>query len=115
MSEKDIEQFLDEMADFIEMFEPAFQRVEQFERSKVYLRGLLGDAVRKNVELQIHLEKETPTCYTETRTPLIYFLKLWPVKTHWALVRLFVSQQDTPLKEMASATALMESLQGMIS
>ena len=50
LSEKDIEEFLDEMADYIEMFEPAFQRVEQLERSKVYLRGLLGDAVRKNVE-----------------------------------------------------------------
>ena len=41
MSEKDIEQCLDEMTDYIEMFEPAFQRVEQLERSKVYLRGLL--------------------------------------------------------------------------
>jgi SRSO17 transposase len=50
LSEKDIEQFLDEMTDYIEMFEPAFQRVEQLEQSKVYLRGLLGDAVRKNVE-----------------------------------------------------------------
>jgi len=50
LSEKDIEQFLDEMTDYIEMFEPAFQRVEQLEQSKVYMRGLLGDAVRKNVE-----------------------------------------------------------------
>ena len=50
LSEKDIEEFLEEMTDYIEMFEPAFQRVEQLQRSKVYLRGLLGDAVRKNVE-----------------------------------------------------------------
>src|SRR5664279_5003961 len=38
------------MTDYIEMFEPALQRVEQLERSKVYLRGLLGDAMRKNIE-----------------------------------------------------------------
>lgn len=50
LSEKDLEQFLDEMTEYIEKFAPAFQRVEQLERSKVYLRGLLGDATRKNVE-----------------------------------------------------------------
>ena len=50
LTEQDIEQFLEEMADYIEMFEPAFQRVEQLERSKAYLRGLLGDTTRKNVE-----------------------------------------------------------------
>lgn len=31
LSEKDIEQFFDEMADHIEGFESAFQRVKQFE------------------------------------------------------------------------------------
>ena len=41
LSEKDIEQCLDEMTDDSEMFEPAFQRVEQLERSKVYLLDLL--------------------------------------------------------------------------
>jgi len=50
LSEKDIEQFLDDMTDYIEMFAPAFHRVEQLERSETYLRGLLGDAARKNVE-----------------------------------------------------------------
>lgn len=50
LSEQDIEQFLDEMRDYIALFEPAFQRVEQLERSATYLRGLLGDATRKNVE-----------------------------------------------------------------
>jgi SRSO17 transposase len=50
LTEKDIEQFYEEMTDYIEMFEPAFQRVEQLERSKAYLRGLLGDTLRKNVE-----------------------------------------------------------------
>jgi SRSO17 transposase len=50
LSEQDVEQFLDEMRDYIALFEPAFQRVEQLERSGTYLRGLLGDAMRKNVE-----------------------------------------------------------------
>jgi SRSO17 transposase len=50
LSEQDIEQFLDEMRDYIAMFAPAFQRVEQWERSETYVRGLLGDATRKNVE-----------------------------------------------------------------
>jgi SRSO17 transposase len=50
LTERDIEQFLEEMMDYIEMFEPAFQRAEQLERSKAYLRGLLGDTPRKNVE-----------------------------------------------------------------
>ena len=35
---------------YIDLFEPAFQRVEQLEWSKVYLRGLMGDASRKNIE-----------------------------------------------------------------
>jgi SRSO17 transposase len=47
---KDIERFLDEMMSYIDLFEPAFQRVEQLEWSKVYLRGLMGDALRKNTE-----------------------------------------------------------------
>ena len=50
LSEQDIEKLMDELKDYISMFEPAFQRVEQWERSEIYLRGLLGDAARKNVE-----------------------------------------------------------------
>ena len=50
LSKKDIEQFLEEMTEYVEMFEPAFQRVEQMVWSQAYLRGLLGDAMRKNVE-----------------------------------------------------------------
>jgi SRSO17 transposase len=41
---------MDEMRAYIALFAPAYQRVEQLERSEIYLRGLLGDAVRKNVE-----------------------------------------------------------------
>ncbi len=50
LTQQDIEQFVDEMTSYVELFEPAFQRTEQLERSKIYLRGLLGDAPRKNVE-----------------------------------------------------------------
>lgn len=50
LSEQDVGQFLNEMRDYIALFEPAYQRVEQLERSETYLRGLLGDAMRKNVE-----------------------------------------------------------------
>jgi SRSO17 transposase len=50
LTEQDIERFLDKMMHYIELFEPAFQRVEQLKWSKVYLRGLLGDASRKNIE-----------------------------------------------------------------
>ena len=55
LSEQDIEEFLDEMKDYIDLFAPAFPRAEQVKRSKMYVRGLLGDALRKNVE-QIALE-----------------------------------------------------------
>ena len=50
LTQQDIEQFVDEMANYVELFEPAFQRCEQLEWSKVHLRGLLGDAPRKNIE-----------------------------------------------------------------
>jgi SRSO17 transposase len=50
LTQPEIEQLVDEMTHYMELFEPAFQRTEQLERSKIYLRGLLGDAPRKNVE-----------------------------------------------------------------
>jgi SRSO17 transposase len=50
LTQQDIEQFVDEMTSYVELFEPAFQRSEQLEWSQVYLRGLLGDAPRKNIE-----------------------------------------------------------------
>ena len=50
LSEKDIEQFLDEMTSYVELFGSAFQRVEQLKWSKAYMQGLLGDALRKNIE-----------------------------------------------------------------
>jgi len=50
LSQKDIEHFSQELTKYMELFEPAFQRVEQSRRSKAYVHGLLGNATRKNVE-----------------------------------------------------------------
>ena len=50
LSKKDIERFAPELTKYMELFEPAFQRVEQRKRSTVYVRGLLGNTTRKNVE-----------------------------------------------------------------
>jgi hypothetical protein len=38
------------MSAYVEIFEPAFQRPELLGWSKNYMQGLLGKAVRKNVE-----------------------------------------------------------------
>jgi SRSO17 transposase len=50
LSKKDVERFLDELTKYMELFESAFQRIEQLKRSTAYLHGLLGNATRKNVE-----------------------------------------------------------------
>ena len=50
LSSKDVEQFVEELGSYAKLFESAFQRREQWERGQAYLKGLLGDAERKNVE-----------------------------------------------------------------
>ena len=50
LSEQEIEQFVGEMTEYIELFRPGFVRSEQSEWSQVYVRGLLGNTVRKNIE-----------------------------------------------------------------
>ena len=50
LTDRDIQNFMDEMAEYVEMFRPAFRRSEQLEWSQRYLQGLLGNATRKNVE-----------------------------------------------------------------
>ncbi|MEW6284919.1 MAG: IS701 family transposase [Chloroflexota bacterium] len=49
-SQEDVERFLEALTEYMERFEPAFRRVEQSRRSTTYVRGLLGNARRKNVE-----------------------------------------------------------------
>jgi SRSO17 transposase len=55
LSKKDVGQFLKEMKQYMKLFEPALERVEQIKRSRAYVHGLLGNAARKNVE-QLALE-----------------------------------------------------------
>ena len=50
LSSKDIEQFGAEMDRYVELFEPAFDRQEQWRWSRLYVQGLLGDTQRKTVE-----------------------------------------------------------------
>lgn len=50
MSKKDVEQFSKELTKYMKQFAPAFERVEQVKHSQVYVHGLLGNALRKNVE-----------------------------------------------------------------
>ena len=55
LTDQDIHCFMNEMTAYIDMFRPAFQRPEQLEWSQNYLQGLLGNAMRKNIE-QMALE-----------------------------------------------------------
>lgn len=55
LSAQDVERFVGEMTSYLDLFAPAFARAEHLRWSKVYLQGLLGNALRKNVE-QIALE-----------------------------------------------------------
>jgi SRSO17 transposase len=50
LSDQDIENFMQEMTDYVEEFEDAFQRAEQLAWGQSYLRGLLGESSRKNIE-----------------------------------------------------------------
>lgn len=50
LSKKDIEQFVEELDSYVKLFEPAFRRREQWQWSRLYVQGLLGDSPRKTVE-----------------------------------------------------------------
>jgi SRSO17 transposase len=50
LSGKDVEQFVEEMDSYVELFEPAFGRREQWRWSGLYVQGLLGDTQRKTTE-----------------------------------------------------------------
>ena len=50
LSSKDVEQFGEELDSYIKLFEPAFGRREQWQWSRLYVQGLLGDTHRKTVE-----------------------------------------------------------------
>ena len=50
LSDKDVEQFVEELDRYAKLFEPAFRRREQWTWGQVYLKGLLGDTQRKTTE-----------------------------------------------------------------
>jgi SRSO17 transposase len=50
LSNQDIEQFVEELDSYAKLFEPAFRRREQWEWSRRYVQGLLGDTQRKTAE-----------------------------------------------------------------
>lgn len=50
LSPRDVEQFVEELEAYHELFVAAFRRPEQAMWSEVYLRGLLGDSPRKTAE-----------------------------------------------------------------
>jgi len=50
LSSKDVVQFVEEMDRYVELFEPAFGRREQWRWSGLYMQGLLGDTQRKTAE-----------------------------------------------------------------
>jgi SRSO17 transposase len=50
LSEPDIEQFVAEFDRYVQLFEPGFGRREQWQWSREYLKGLLGQSQRKTVE-----------------------------------------------------------------
>lgn len=50
LSQKDVKLFLNELQKYMKLFKPAFQRMEQIQKSLTYMNGLLGNSLRKNVE-----------------------------------------------------------------
>jgi hypothetical protein len=50
LSNKEVEQFVAEMDSYVKLFEPAFGRWEQWQWSRWYVPGLLGDTPRKTAE-----------------------------------------------------------------
>jgi SRSO17 transposase len=50
LTRRDVGQCVPELEAYLELFEPAFGRVEQFRQSQVYVKGLLSDVMRKTVE-----------------------------------------------------------------
>ena len=58
LSEKEVKGFLKELKKYMRLFQGAFGRVEQIQKSLTYLQGLLGNAARKNVEQMALGQKE---------------------------------------------------------
>jgi SRSO17 transposase len=57
LTAQDVKQFSQELARYVDLLRPTFERTEQVGWGQVYLNGLLGDVPRKNTE-RIALEAE---------------------------------------------------------
>jgi SRSO17 transposase len=88
LTQRDVAQCLPELEAYWALFEPAFGRVEQFRRSRVYLKGLLSDLERKTTE-RIALEVD------ENVRDLQHFLGQSPWATE-PLVAIHQRQMGSP-------------------
>jgi SRSO17 transposase len=50
LGKKDVKLFSNELKKYMKLFKSGYERVEQTKKSEVYMNGLLGNSVRKNVE-----------------------------------------------------------------
>src|SRR5260221_1910676 len=50
LTEREVKGCMPELASYLELFKPSFGRCEQFERFRVYVKGLLSDLGRKTIE-----------------------------------------------------------------
>lgn len=101
LTQRDVEQCLPELEAYWALFEPAFGRVEQFQRSQVYLKGLLSDLGRKTTE-RIALE------FRENVRDLQHFLGQSPWETT-PLVAIHQSQLGAMLGEADGVVLIDES------
>lgn len=101
LTQRDVEQCLPELEAYWALFEPAFGRVEQFQRSQVYLKGLLSDLGRKTTE-RIALE------FSENVRDLQHFLGQSPWETT-PLVAIHQSQLGAMLGEADGVVLIDES------
>lgn len=63
LTSRDVAQCEPELAAYMQQFEPAFSRIEQFEQSQVYVKGLLSDLPRKTAErMPWNLGRTCGTC-----------------------------------------------------
>jgi SRSO17 transposase len=101
LTQRDVEQFLPELAAYWELFAPAFGRIEQFRRSQIYLKGLLSNLSRKTTE-RIALE------FGENVRDLQHFIGQSPWETA-PLVALHQRQLGAMLGEAAGVALIDES------
>ena len=86
LSVPDLQTVRQELVKFVAHFEPAFGRIEPFERCQQYLQGLLSNTQRKNVEAMA-LEVEGPPAVRNLQRFLSDYEwdEPWMRQQHWEL------------------------------